>query len=617
MPLPSSWAQIPIVGSFADMTAAPLAGKQIAFIPPHFIVSESQGFIPSKIICTLNDSGEIPVGFALPATNDPQISPNGWAYTVREKFPGGRADWLLEVPHDADEVNLVTVAPSEESGGLVQYLTNAAIGVTVQAYSLSLTQIGALSPNANDMLAYVGGTWVNRTPAQIKALLSLSASDVGLGAVNNTSDAAKPVSTAQAAADALVASNAAAALAAHAASESGHALAVASGDDGFMSGGDKAKLDGIAPGATANATDAQLRDRSTHTGGQDASTITSGTIDIARLPAGALERLVDVADQAARFALTTATVQEGDTVRELDTGLLYRVVDEDELDNSAGYVAYTAAAASSVPWSGVTGKPTTITDLAAVTGSNDDVLQKVAGAWVSRTLAQFKISLALVAANISDFAANVRATVLTGLSTAATTTVTDAHTVLEAIGFLQAQATLGPAGKHSVPVMASSMTPRGTGGCAALARASGATDQPDVSYLAFDASTTEHASFSIAMPPSWNEGTVTFIPHWKHPATVTNFGVCWKLRAVAVSNDDAIATSFGTAQSSVDTGGTTDDLYSGPESSAITIAGSPQPGDVVFFDVSRVHDDAGDTLAVDAHLIGITLYLTTNAKNDG
>jgi hypothetical protein len=43
---------------------------------------------------------------------------------------------------------------------------------------------------------------------------------------------------------------------------------------GFMSSGDKTKLDGIATGATANATDAQLRDRATHTGSQAISTVT-------------------------------------------------------------------------------------------------------------------------------------------------------------------------------------------------------------------------------------------------------------------------------------------------------------------------------------------------------
>lgn len=42
---------------------------------------------------------------------------------------------------------------------------------------------------------------------------------------------------------------------------------------GVMTAADKTKLDGIASGATANATDAQLRDRSTHTGTQTASTI--------------------------------------------------------------------------------------------------------------------------------------------------------------------------------------------------------------------------------------------------------------------------------------------------------------------------------------------------------
>ena len=42
---------------------------------------------------------------------------------------------------------------------------------------------------------------------------------------------------------------------------------------GFMSGADKTKLAGIAANATANATDAQLRDRSTHTGTQAISTV--------------------------------------------------------------------------------------------------------------------------------------------------------------------------------------------------------------------------------------------------------------------------------------------------------------------------------------------------------
>lgn len=43
---------------------------------------------------------------------------------------------------------------------------------------------------------------------------------------------------------------------------------------GGLSGADRAKLDGIATGATANATDSALRDRGTHTGTQGINTIT-------------------------------------------------------------------------------------------------------------------------------------------------------------------------------------------------------------------------------------------------------------------------------------------------------------------------------------------------------
>lgn len=53
----------------------------------------------------------------------------------------------------------------------------------------------------------------------------------------------------------------------------GHSAATASAA-GFMGAADKAKLDGVAAGATANASDAQLRSRSTHTGEQAIGTIT-------------------------------------------------------------------------------------------------------------------------------------------------------------------------------------------------------------------------------------------------------------------------------------------------------------------------------------------------------
>ena len=92
----------------------------------------------------------------------------------------------------------------------------------------------------------------------------------------------------------------------------------------------------------------------------DAAWITTGKISLDRLPHGALERCVVVADDDARFALTTEKVQNGDTVKVTGTGMMYFVVNDEKLGETAGYEIYTAGTASAVDWSGITNKPTTI-----------------------------------------------------------------------------------------------------------------------------------------------------------------------------------------------------------------------------------------------------------------
>lgn len=171
-------------------------------------------------------------------------------------------------------------------------------------------------------------------------------------------------------------------------------------------------------------------------------------------------------------------------------------------------------------------------------------------------------------------------------------------------------------GRHAVYIAAGSMKPRSTNGCANLATVATASNQPDITTLDFDASAQEYAEFSIAMPSSWDESFLFFKVHWSHAATTTNFGVVWDLQAVAVSDNESVAQTFGTAVAVTDTGGTTNNLYTSPESGAVTVAGSPSAGDVVFFRFSRAATNVSDTLAIDARLHGITLYLVTNAGTD-
>ena len=74
-----------------------------------------------------------------------------------------------------------------------------------QPIDADLTAIAALAQANGSVIQSNGTAWVAATPATVKTSLALTKADVGLSAVDNTADASKPVSTAQAAADALAA----------------------------------------------------------------------------------------------------------------------------------------------------------------------------------------------------------------------------------------------------------------------------------------------------------------------------------------------------------------------------------------------------------------------------
>lgn len=215
-----------------------------------------------------------------------------------------------------------------------------------------------------------------------------------------------------------------------------------------------------------------------------------------------------------------------------------------------------------------------------------------------------------VAANKLIYANGADSFVTTDLTAAARTVLDDA-TVAAML------TTLGAVGKQAIYIDATAMTARTTNGAAAATSTESTTNKIMQEGYDFDASTIEYMQFRWRMPKQWDEGTVTFVPVWSHASTSTNFKVSWGLQAVAISDDDALDAAFGTAQYSNDTGGTTRDLYQGPESSAITVAGSPAADDYVVFQVLRKADDGtNDTLAIDATLHGIVLFITNNTGND-
>jgi hypothetical protein len=168
-------------------------------------------------------------------------------------------------------------------------------------------------------------------------------------------------------------------------------------------------------------------------------------------------------------------------------------------------------------------------------------------------------------------------------------------------------------GMQSIYVPASTMIARSTSGAAA-----GTIEMPTYKImqktLNFDPATIEYAQFSIQMPKSWNESTLRSQFVWTHP---TGTGaVVWSLEAVAFADTDAIDAAFGTAVTIADTGGTANAVYITANTAPMTVAGTPGAGELVVFQVSRVASDGGDTLGVDARLLGVTILYTVNAQSD-
>lgn len=74
--------------------------------------------------------------------------------------------------------------------------------------------------------------------------------------------------------------------------------------------------------------------------------LVDGTIPISQIPPAAIEREIVVANDTARFALTVAEAQLGDTVKVIATDKMYLVIDTNNLDSESGYSVYVAGKAA-------------------------------------------------------------------------------------------------------------------------------------------------------------------------------------------------------------------------------------------------------------------------------
>lgn len=130
------------------------------------------------------------VGVSVQAFDSDLSTIAGLSATTDNMIQSVAGAWASRTPAQVKTALAITAADLTNFNTAADARIAAAVGVTVQAFDADLNTIAGLTATTNNFLVSVASAWASRTPAQVKVTL-------GLDAVDNISDAGKPVSTAQ------------------------------------------------------------------------------------------------------------------------------------------------------------------------------------------------------------------------------------------------------------------------------------------------------------------------------------------------------------------------------------------------------------------------------------
>lgn len=147
MTFPSSWTRIEVHGTYANREGQPSRGT-VRFESPQIVVIDDTIIEPTDIAIALDEGGAF--SLLLPSTNDPDLTPTGWAWTVTEAVGDLRRTFSIIVPFDGPPIDLATVAPVVAPpiiGSIIDYSLTAATPTTLPAGAAATASISGTSPN--------------------------------------------------------------------------------------------------------------------------------------------------------------------------------------------------------------------------------------------------------------------------------------------------------------------------------------------------------------------------------------------------------------------------------------------------------------------------------------
>jgi len=187
-------------------------------------------------------------------------------------------------------------------------------------------------------------------------------------------------------------------------------------------------------------------------------------------------------------------------------------------------------------------------------------------------------------------------------------------------GDIVSSKTLAGVNYRTIYVDAGGMVPAVTNGAVAATEQMHATNFTTLDYLSFPTATEKYADFKLVMPEQWDNGSLKFKFYWKPADAESGVSVVWGIKAYAATDSDLLTGAsglWGTEQVIEDVSlNTADDLHISAATPALTVAGTPTEGKLVFFRVFRKVADANDDYADEAELLGVNIqYRETNTAS--
>ncbi len=135
---------------------------------------------------------------------------------------------------------------------------------------------------------------------------------------------------------------------------------------------------------------------------------------------------------------------------------------------------------------------------------------------------------------------------------------------------------------------------------------SSAATSPNLWYCACDKDADQYGQITLDPADEWDAGTITVSITWSHPAA-SSFDCMWAVDALSVGNDDSFDQNWGTQVTSLDSGGTTHDMYTTADMEVT--ASNATAGNVIIIRVGRLGSNGSDDLNVDAWLVSVNIEM--------